>query len=83
MGVEEIAREPNQEVIETLENMLRKAKTGEIRAFLAVKLLDTGSGVAWAGLGINDAPVLLGEIMMTASQLSILIDGVDSEVIQY
>ena len=79
----EIKKEPVQEVIDILESMLKEAKKGDLRSFIAVKLFSSSSGAAWAGLEAKDTPKLLGEILMMASRLSVSIDGVDVDDIIY
>jgi len=83
--IEEIQHEPNQEVVESLENMLKQAKDGHLRSFMAVKILTGGySGQVWSGLTKNnEATRLLGEVLLLAIQLSISIDGVEAEDINY
>lgn len=79
-----IKKEPEQEVINILEDMLKEAKDGHIRSFIAVKLFSNGSSAqSWGGLETKDTPKLLGEILMMASRLSVSIDGVDADDIRY
>ncbi len=79
MKTVELKQKPNQDVIESLERALEKAKNGEIQGFIMVRQYANGSGNTWSGLSRDQVPKLLGEILLMAVQLSHATDGVDED----
>jgi len=71
-------------VVEQMEDILERAKTGEIQGVIYVCVFDDGGvGAGCCGLKQVDTPKLLGEIFLHASRMNIDEEGVDAEDIIY
>ena len=75
--------EPNQELIRHLQGLLQSAKDGDIIGAIEVcEWRDGSTSSGWSMPTKGSAPMLLGELMMLATNLTLRIDGVKSEDIK-
>jgi len=78
-----IKPKPCEGVIETLEEMLRMAKEGEIQQVMAVSIHNDGhSSTKWC-IDAKDSTKVIGEVMLAATRFSIQSIGVNSDEINY
>jgi len=76
--LESIKSKPNQSVIEYFEDILKRAKTGEIQGSMNIVLLDEGTITSgWGGLETRHHTALLGEAIQLATRMAIKTRGVD------
>jgi len=68
MIVDLVKNEPKQDVIDTLEGLLERAKTGEIRSLAAIIVRGGTTGNLWAGMD-EDNMAVIGELRVLERDL--------------
>lgn len=81
-----IKQKPNPALILELETMLAQAKKGELKGLLYAKVWDddeTSHGWIIPRISQWKISALIGEVMMSITELSNNKDGIDSRIINY